>query len=51
MVAWDKDKPYNSLPDLPQRGFVGDEELSTALIAARVALARADQAALQMPNP
>ena len=51
MVAWNKDKPYNSLPDLPPRGFVVDEELSAALIAARVALARADQAARQMPNP
>lgn len=51
MVAWNKDKPYNSLPDLPPKGFVVDEEIGAALIAARVALARADQAARQMTNP
>lgn len=51
MLAWDKDKPYNLLPALPPKGFSVDQELNAALIAARVALARADQAARQMPNP
>jgi Fic family protein len=51
MAPWNKDKPYNLLPDLPPKGFVVDEELAASLIAARVALARADQAAKQMPNP
>jgi Fic family protein len=48
---WSKDKPFNQLPDLPPKGFAVDAELSAALVAARVALARADQAATSMPNP
>ena len=51
MTTWNKDKPFNQLPDLPPKGFVVDAELSAALVAARVALARADQAASLMPNP
>lgn len=51
MAPWKNDKPHNALPDLPPKGFVVDEELAASLIAARVALARADQAAKQMPNP
>jgi Fic family protein len=46
-----KDKPYNQLPDLPPKGFEVDGEISAALVSARVALARADQAAKLMPNP
>jgi Fic family protein len=48
--SWSKDKPYNSLPDLPPKGFLVSEEISAALVSARVALARADQAAKLMPN-
>lgn len=51
MTTWSKDKPFNQLPDLPPKGFVVDAELSAALVAARVALARADQASALMPNP
>lgn len=50
-MTWNKSKPFNSLPDLPPFGFALSEELSRALIEARVWLARADQAASQMANP
>jgi Fic family protein len=50
VTTWSKDKPFNQLPDLPPKGFVVDAEISAALVAARVALARADQAAALMPN-
>lgn len=50
MSSWTRDKPFNLLPDLPPKGFVVDQELSAALIAARVAIARADQASTSMPN-
>jgi Fic family protein len=51
VTNWSKDKPFNQLPDLPPKGFVVDAELSAALVSARVALARADQASSLMLNP
>lgn len=51
MANWSKDKPFNQLPDLPPKGFLVEGELLPALIRARVALAKADQASRAMPNP
>jgi Fic family protein len=48
MSNWSKDEPYNSLPDLPPKGFQVSEDLNRALIRARVALAKLDQAAKSM---
>lgn len=50
-MTWNRNEPFNSLPDLPPPGLAMTEELSRALVEARVWLARADQAASQMANP
>jgi Fic family protein len=50
-VDWDPSRPYVELPDLPPAGELESKAILKAVIEARAALARLDQATALIPNP
>lgn len=50
-LGWRADRPYNSLPSIPDVDFLETKAVLKATIAARTALAHLDEAASSIPNP
>ncbi len=50
-MSWHPEKPYNTLPPLPDADTLETKAVLRAAIGASTALAKLDQAAVSMPNP
>jgi Fic family protein len=50
-IAWQPDRPYNSLPELPPNTNLESRAILKQCITARAALAELKQATLLIPNP